>query len=143
MSVGTAKNGSYFKSLITSDERFWRVVGLYLAEGHAHFDARRHGSWRVTWSFHPRNEEHLVDEVCALWLRHGVAPRVTTLLRDTRVHRVEHHSDVRPQHHERPSTEEALDLQPDDRAEQVDHVIGTLPRHAHDDVTRPRRYRPP
>ena len=83
--IGTAKNGSYFKSLITTDERFWRVVGLYLAEGHAHFDARRRGSWRVTWSFHSRNEEHLVDEVCALWLRHGVAPRVTTTQTSRRV----------------------------------------------------------
>ena len=31
---------------------------------------------RVTWSFHPRNEEHLVDEVVAFWLRHGVQARV-------------------------------------------------------------------
>jgi len=76
--VGTAKNGSYFTQLIETDERFWRVVGLYLAEGNAYFDARRSGSWRVSWSFHPSREEHLVAEVSALWLRHGVEPRVGT-----------------------------------------------------------------
>ena len=47
--------------------------GLYLAEGHVAIEPGRTGiRHRITWSFHPRNEEHLVDEVVAFWLRHGV-----------------------------------------------------------------------
>ncbi len=58
------------------DEAFWRVVGLHLAEGHVAADAS--GTRRITWSFHPTREEHLVDEVVAFWLRHGVHARVAT-----------------------------------------------------------------
>ena len=42
------------------DEAFWRVVGLYLAEGNTYTASR----WYLMhWSFHPTKEEHLVDEV--------------------------------------------------------------------------------
>ena len=52
----------------TSTAAFWRVVGLYLAEGHATPE-------RLHWSFHPEREQHLVDEVAAYWLRHGARVR--------------------------------------------------------------------
>jgi UDP-glucose/GDP-mannose dehydrogenase family, UDP binding domain/LAGLIDADG-like domain len=48
-----------------------------LAEGHT---MRSEGdpsqSVRISWSFHPTREQHLVDEVCALWMRHGVRTNV-------------------------------------------------------------------
>ena len=59
-------------SELTLDERFWRVVGLYLAEGCTRSTTRRA---RIVWSFHPEREQHLVDEVVAFWLRHGVGAR--------------------------------------------------------------------
>ncbi len=71
--LGTAKNGSFVASNITMDHAFWRVVGLYLAEGNASFDDRN--TAKVFWSFHPTKEQHLVDEVAAFWLRHGVVAR--------------------------------------------------------------------
>jgi UDPglucose 6-dehydrogenase len=67
---GTASNGAFTPLHLRLDEHFWRVVGLYLAEGHASPD---HGILR--WSFHPRHEEHLVEEVVAYWQRHGVRVR--------------------------------------------------------------------
>jgi UDPglucose 6-dehydrogenase len=60
----TAKNGTEVASELTLDAAFWRVVGLYIAEGHATPE-------RVHWSFHLDREQHLVDEVAAYWLRHG------------------------------------------------------------------------
>jgi UDP-glucose 6-dehydrogenase len=71
--LGTARNGTYVTSAITVDRRFWRVVGLYLAEGNASFEAN--GTARLFWSFHPSKEQHLVDEVLAFWARHGVNAR--------------------------------------------------------------------
>jgi UDPglucose 6-dehydrogenase len=69
----TAKNGAEVPDALVADERLWRVVGLYLAEGNCAFD--EHGSARISWSFHPEREQHLVDEVMAFWLRHGVRAR--------------------------------------------------------------------
>ncbi len=69
--LGTATNGMYAPSELTLDEAFWRVAGLYLAEGCTVFGDR--DCARITWSFHPRREQHLVDEVVAYWVRHGVA----------------------------------------------------------------------
>ena len=71
--LGTAKNGRYAPSEIALDDAFWRVVGLYLAEGCTTFGDDN--SARITWSFHPTREQHLVDEVVAFWMRHGVAAR--------------------------------------------------------------------
>jgi UDPglucose 6-dehydrogenase len=63
---------------IELDRSFWRVVGLYLAEGHIATEPVRSGMrHRITWSFHPTKEQHLVDEVVAFWLRHGVNARVS------------------------------------------------------------------
>jgi UDPglucose 6-dehydrogenase len=64
----TAKNGTPAASELTLDAAFWRVLGLYLAEGHATPE-------RLHWSFHPEREQHLVDEVAAYWLRHGARVR--------------------------------------------------------------------
>jgi UDPglucose 6-dehydrogenase len=66
--VRTAKNGTEVSSELALDTAFWRVVGLYLAEGHATTE-------RLHWAFHPRHEQHLVDEVAAYWLRHGARVR--------------------------------------------------------------------
>ncbi len=71
--LGTATNGMYAPSEITLGPAFWRVAGLYLAEGCTVFDDRN--SARITWSFHREKEQHLVDEVVAYWLRHGVHAR--------------------------------------------------------------------
>jgi UDPglucose 6-dehydrogenase len=67
--VATAKNGTHVPLHLATDETFWRIVGLYIAEGHCCTDGRRE---RLTWSFHPRDEEHLVDEVAGYWRTRGV-----------------------------------------------------------------------
>ena len=63
------RTGQEVRSELTTDEHFWRVVGLYLAEGCTSFGERNVG--RVLWHFHPTKEQHLVDDVVAYWLRHG------------------------------------------------------------------------
>jgi UDPglucose 6-dehydrogenase len=68
--LSTSKNGSAVMSLITLDRAFWRVVGLYLAEGCAVTPGPKQGS--IKWSFHPTREQHLVDEVLAFWMRHNL-----------------------------------------------------------------------
>jgi UDPglucose 6-dehydrogenase len=70
---GTARNGTYVPGSIDMDERFWRIVGLYLAEGHCSVDGRRH---RLQWSFHPTDENDLVDEVARFWREVGVSVTV-------------------------------------------------------------------
>jgi UDPglucose 6-dehydrogenase len=68
--VSTTKNGNQPRSELTLDERFWRVLGLYLAEGHVSIEAG--GRHRIQWSFHPTREQHLVDEVVGYWLSQNV-----------------------------------------------------------------------
>jgi len=65
----------YAPSEIALDAAFWRVVGLYLAEGCTTF--LDPNSARISWSFHREKEQHLVDDVVAFWLRHGVAARAS------------------------------------------------------------------
>jgi UDPglucose 6-dehydrogenase len=72
--ISTTKNGNQPKHLLTLDEHFWRIAGLYLAEGCTSVEAG--GRRSIQWSFHPSREQHLVDEVVAYWLRHNV--RITT-----------------------------------------------------------------
>ena len=72
-SFGTATNGTYVPAKVVADDRFWRVVGLYIAEGHVSADGRRR---RLQWSFHPTNEPDLVEEVRAYWVSHGIKPAV-------------------------------------------------------------------
>jgi UDPglucose 6-dehydrogenase len=73
--AGTTTNGTYVPLTIPLDEEMWEVIGLYLAEGNIATDGRRR---RVCWSFHPRDEEHLVDTVAGKWERLGVKVSVRT-----------------------------------------------------------------
>ena len=72
--VGTARNGTYTPIELEISELFWRVLGLYLAEGCVSRDQGRAGALRerISWSFHPSRERHLVDEVLAYWRSQGV-----------------------------------------------------------------------
>ena len=72
--LGTGRNGTYVPERLSIDEAFWRVVGLYVAEGHVARDSGRGESTRerITWSFHPTKEEHLVREVVDYWESQGV-----------------------------------------------------------------------
>jgi UDPglucose 6-dehydrogenase len=78
--LGTARNGTYVPERLRIDEAFWRVVGLYVAEGHVARDRGRNGAMRerITWSFHPSKEEHLVREVVEYWQGQGVKTTVFT-----------------------------------------------------------------
>jgi UDPglucose 6-dehydrogenase len=71
--MSTKKNGNCPGSEIELDLAFWRVVGLYIAEGNTSIDESNR--CRVQWSFHPYREQHLVDEVVAYWLRQNVRAR--------------------------------------------------------------------
>ncbi|MGH2742563.1 MAG: nucleotide sugar dehydrogenase [Thermoleophilaceae bacterium] len=75
---GTARNGNYVRNEIGLDEQFWRVVGLYIAEGCA-------SRTSLLWSFHRDREDHLVDEVIVHWSRHGLVPRVYLALTSKQV----------------------------------------------------------
>jgi UDPglucose 6-dehydrogenase len=72
-SIGTARNGTYVPAAIAPDEAFWRVVGLYIAEGHCSADGARR---RLQWSFHPSDESDLVEEVASYWGAAGVKATV-------------------------------------------------------------------
>jgi UDPglucose 6-dehydrogenase len=76
--LGTARSGTYVPERLVVDEAFWRVVGLYLAEGHIARDRGRGGAQRdrISWSFHPSKEEHLVSEVVDYWQGQGVKASV-------------------------------------------------------------------
>jgi UDPglucose 6-dehydrogenase len=67
--MGTARNGTYVPTSMSADEAFWRIVGLYVAEGHCSRDGRR---LRLQWSFHPSDEMDLVEEVASYWRERGV-----------------------------------------------------------------------
>ena len=84
--MATARNGTFVPLNLTIDEDFWRVIGLYLAEGCVAQDQRGGtGRQRIIWSFHPNREEHLVDEVASYWRRHGVKVSVRTTSTSRRV----------------------------------------------------------
>ncbi len=76
--AGTARNGTYVPFDLELDGDFWRVVGLYLAEGHISIDGP-HGRHRICWSFHPRDEEDLVELVADYWQSRGVKASVRSL----------------------------------------------------------------
>jgi UDPglucose 6-dehydrogenase len=65
----TAKNGTTVPARLELDEDAWRTIGLYLAEGHVTVDGSRH---RMAWSFHPTDEDELVDFVVDFWRRRDV-----------------------------------------------------------------------
>ncbi|MFL5838183.1 MAG: nucleotide sugar dehydrogenase [Solirubrobacteraceae bacterium] len=70
--LGTARNGAFVPTSLPLDRTFWRIVGLYIAEGCCTFNGDR-GS--LFWSFHREREQHLVDEVVAFWMRNGIIAR--------------------------------------------------------------------
>jgi UDPglucose 6-dehydrogenase len=72
--IGTVGNGAWNPLSFAIDEHFWRIVGLYLAEGCVGTDNRNQHD-RLIWSFHPSTEGHLVDDVVSYWQRHGVKVR--------------------------------------------------------------------
>jgi len=72
--LGTTRNGTHARSTISLDPAFWRVVGLYIAEGCTLADGDRR---RIQWSFHPTRERHLADEVATYWARHNVVATVS------------------------------------------------------------------
>jgi UDPglucose 6-dehydrogenase len=78
----TARNGTALPDRIAPDRAFWRVVGLYLAEGHVGVDGARR---RIQWSFHPTDEQDLVDEVRDFWTDLGVKATVHHVATTTRV----------------------------------------------------------
>jgi UDPglucose 6-dehydrogenase len=74
--ASTVKNGTQVPVSFPADAAFWRVIGLYLAEGHVTADGDRR---RITWSFHPSQEQDLVDEVAGYWRGLGVRADVRRL----------------------------------------------------------------
>ncbi|MDQ3631580.1 MAG: nucleotide sugar dehydrogenase [Actinomycetota bacterium] len=72
--ASTTTSGNRLGLTLVADTAFWRIAGLYLAEGNLHRDET--GGERLAWSFHPTREEHLVDEVVSFWLRHGLKASV-------------------------------------------------------------------
>jgi UDPglucose 6-dehydrogenase len=80
--VGSCRNGTYVPASITEDEAFWRIVGLYIAEGHCTADGKRR---RLQWSFHPRDEFDLVEEVYSFWAAKRVRASVRHLPTTTAV----------------------------------------------------------
>jgi UDPglucose 6-dehydrogenase len=84
--LGTVSNGSFTPLELSMDEHFWHVVGLYLAEGCVSSDRQKTPARdRIIWSFHPRHEEHLVEDVVSYWRRHGVKTSVRTTATSRRV----------------------------------------------------------
>jgi UDPglucose 6-dehydrogenase len=73
--IGTVGNGAWNPLNFAIDEHFWRIVGLYLAEGCIGTDNRSKRD-RLIWSFHPSREAHLVEDVVSYWQRHGVKVQV-------------------------------------------------------------------
>ncbi len=71
--IGTTNGGNFVSSEIELSESFWRIVGLYIAEGCA---IRTEAHHQLQWSFHPEREEHLVREVVRGWSRCGMAASV-------------------------------------------------------------------
>jgi UDPglucose 6-dehydrogenase len=63
--MSTTKNGNHPRTELGLDATFWRVVGLYLAEGCT-------ADHKIIWTLHPEREEHLVEEICDYWTRQNV-----------------------------------------------------------------------
>jgi UDPglucose 6-dehydrogenase len=74
------RSGTFIPERLRFDEDFRRVVGLYVAEGHVARDEGRAGAVRerLTWSFHPTKEEHLVRQVADYWESQGIRTTVFT-----------------------------------------------------------------
>jgi UDPglucose 6-dehydrogenase len=85
--LGTSRSGNFVPSTLSLDESFWRVAGLYLAEGCVVRASRRDDcpGRGLIWSFHPSAEEHLVEEVVEYWKGQGVRTSVTDAATSRRV----------------------------------------------------------
>jgi UDPglucose 6-dehydrogenase len=71
--VRSASNGYSVPTRVTADGDFWRVVGLYIAEGHA----AAVGTWpRIFWSFHPKRDVDLIADVVGFWRSRRVPVRI-------------------------------------------------------------------
>jgi UDPglucose 6-dehydrogenase len=71
--VRSSPSGNRIPTRLRPDTDFWRVVGLYIAEGHS----AATGSWpRIFWAFHPEDELDLVADVVGFWKSRGLAARV-------------------------------------------------------------------
>jgi len=79
--LGTVTNGTYVPTQIQTSELFWRVIGLYLAEGFVTSDGDR---TRVIWTLHPTGEPDLVSDLEFFWRSLGV--KVSTYLASTAMH---------------------------------------------------------
>ena len=79
--VSPVKNGTRVPVSLVADERFWRVVGLYLSQGHCSADGRRR---RLFWSFHPTKERDLAKEVASYW--RGLSVKVDVRRAKTALH---------------------------------------------------------
>ncbi|MGH3040348.1 MAG: UDP binding domain-containing protein, partial [Gaiellaceae bacterium] len=83
----TAWSRTFVPTYLRLDERFWRVVGLYLAEGCVIRKHRDQNPGEVlVWSFHPTAEDHLVDEVVSCWEDQGIRTRVNQARTSKRVY---------------------------------------------------------
>jgi UDPglucose 6-dehydrogenase len=72
---------------LSIDESFWRVVGLYLAEGCVLRKTRDASDQTgLVWSFHPELEQHLVDEVVRYWEDQGIRTSVNQARTSRRVY---------------------------------------------------------
>jgi UDPglucose 6-dehydrogenase len=67
--IGTGRN--HVSAELSLDAAFWRIVGLYIAEGCMGGDPAVPDR-RIIWSFHPEREQHLLEEVSDYWRRHGL-----------------------------------------------------------------------
>lgn len=67
--AATTTNGTYVPLTFPMDVQFWRMVGLYLANGHIATDGARR---RITWTFHPTAEMDLAEAVAGYWRDLGV-----------------------------------------------------------------------
>jgi UDPglucose 6-dehydrogenase len=59
------------------DEDFWRVAGLYIAEGFCGLDTTGRPQY-LQWSFHPTAEEDLAQYVASFWRARGVRVWLST-----------------------------------------------------------------
>ena len=73
--LGTTRAGNTAPGEIELTERFWRVVGLYIAEGCA---VRTGNHFKLEWSFHPDREEHLVAELARYWSGLGMRTSINS-----------------------------------------------------------------
>jgi UDP-glucose 6-dehydrogenase len=70
----TSSSGNFLPQKLGADERFWRVVGLYLAEGCIAKDHQQRDCG-IVWTFHPE-EHHLAAEVADYWRDQGMKARI-------------------------------------------------------------------